>query len=98
MDPRELKEIMSQGAIRPELPGRGAPGDGSQHARLRAPQRQALRAPDVRREVDPRALPTGSRTGYHRDVSRDRAFAFVTLAIAIAAGSLMILGNDWEMQ
>ena len=31
-------------------------------------------------------------------MSRDRVFAFVTLAIAIAAGSLMILGNDWEMQ
>jgi hypothetical protein len=31
-------------------------------------------------------------------VSRDRIFAFVTLAIAIAAGSLTILGNDWEMQ
>jgi hypothetical protein len=31
-------------------------------------------------------------------VSRDRVFAFVTLAIAIAAVALMILGNDWEMQ
>jgi len=30
-------------------------------------------------------------------VNRDRAFAFVTLAVAIAAGSLTILGNDWEM-
>jgi hypothetical protein len=31
-------------------------------------------------------------------VNRDRAFAFVTLAVAIAAGSLTILGNDWEME
>jgi hypothetical protein len=31
-------------------------------------------------------------------VTRDRVFAFVTLAIAIAAGALTILGNDWEMQ
>jgi len=30
-------------------------------------------------------------------MNRDRAFAFVTLAVAIAAGSLTILGNDWEM-
>jgi hypothetical protein len=29
-------------------------------------------------------------------VSRDRAFAFVTLAVAIAAGTLMIVGTGWE--
>ncbi len=29
-------------------------------------------------------------------MSRDRAFAFATLAVAVAAGALMILGNDWE--
>jgi hypothetical protein len=28
-------------------------------------------------------------------VSRDRTFAFLTLAVALAAGALMIAGNEW---
>jgi hypothetical protein len=31
-------------------------------------------------------------------MSRNRTFAFVTLAVALACGSLLIAGNDWQQR